>query len=67
MKKIKLLAKTTAIACALCAPLLLMIIGIWMIYNVGLGIGLAVSFIGCAGALYVCCTALETIKSINEN
>lgn len=29
-----------------CAPTLLMIIGFWMIYNVGLYIGLALSIVG---------------------
>ena len=63
MKKIKLWVKTTVAVCSLCAPILLTIIGIWMIYNVGLSIGLGVCFIGCAGTLYVGCTTLEVIKS----
>ena len=63
MKKIKLWVKTTFAVCSLCAPIPLMIIGIWMIYNVGLWIGLGVDFIGYAGTLYACCTTLEVIKS----
>ena len=63
MKKIKLWVKTTAAVCSLCAPIALMIIGIWMIYNVGLWIGLGVGLAGCAGTLYVSCTTLEVIKS----
>ena len=37
----------------LCAPIVLMMIGIWMIYNIGLWIGLAFSIAG------ACATVLE--------
>lgn len=37
----------------LCAPTALMIIGIWMIYNVGHWIGLVLSVAGFIGTLYV--------------
>ena len=50
MKKIESLVEVIFAACFLFAPLLLMIIGIWMIYNVDLLIGLVIAFIGCAGA-----------------
>ena len=45
----KRLEKLFALVSALsfvCAPTLLMIIGFWMIYNVGLYIGLALSIVG---------------------
>lgn len=48
-KELKKLAKFIAALCFLAAPLLLMIIGIWMIYNVGLWIGLGITFVGYAG------------------
>lgn len=63
MRKIKLWVKTTVAVCALCAPILLTIIGIWMIYNVGFWIGSVIGFIGCAETLYYGCTALEVIES----
>ena len=52
MKKIKLLVKTTVAVCSLCAPILLTIIGIWMIYNVGLWIGSVIGLAGFIGTLY---------------
>ena len=63
MKKIKNLFIFTGSLICVCAPTALMIIGIWMIYNVGLWIGSVIGFIGCAGTLYVGCTTLEVIKS----
>ena len=63
MKILKNLAIFTGALICVCAPTVLMIIGIWMIYNVGLCIGLGVGFIGCAGTLYVGCTTLKVIKS----
>ena len=50
MKKIESFVEVIFAACFLFAPLLLMIIGIWMIYNVDLLIGLVIAFMGCAGA-----------------
>ena len=41
----KLFALASALSFA-CAPTLLMFIGFWMIYNVGLWIGLALSIVG---------------------
>lgn len=41
----KLFALVSALS-FVCAPTLLMIIGFWMIYNVGLYIGLALSIVG---------------------
>ena len=64
MKKIKSLVEVTFASCFLLAPLLLMIIGIWMIYNVDLLIGLVIGFIGCAGAGWGYPIALEKIKKI---
>lgn len=45
----KKIEKTFALVAALssaCAPALLMVVGFWMIYNVGLWIGLALSAVG---------------------
>ena len=53
MKKIKLWVKATAAVCSLCAPTVLMIIGIWMIYNVGLFIGSVIGLAGFIGTLYI--------------
>ena len=51
-KKIeKTFALVAALSCV-CAPTLLMIIGIWMIYNVGLWIGLGVSAVGYAASVW---------------
>ena len=50
MEKIKCCIEAIFALFFLCAPVLLMIIGIWMIYNVDLLIGLVIAFIGCAGA-----------------
>ena len=63
MKILKNLAIFTGSLVCVCAPTALMIIGIWMIYNVGLWIGSVIGFIGCTGTLYVGCTTLEVIKS----
>lgn len=63
MRKIKLLVKTTVAVCSLCAPILLMIIGIWMIYNVDFLIGSVIGFIGCVETLYYGQVALEVIES----
>ena len=68
MKKIKSLVVGAILPlCFLCAPGLLTIIGIWMIYNVDLLIGLVIGFIGCAGAGFAYPRALEEIKEIKEN
>ena len=53
MKILKNLAIFTGSLVCICAPTVLMIIGIWMIYNVGLQIGLALSIAGFVGTLYV--------------
>ena len=64
MKKIESLVEVIFAACFLLAPLLLMIIGIWMIYNVDPLIGLVIGLIGCAGAGFAYPRALEEIKEI---
>ena len=66
MKKIESLVEVIFAACFLFAPLLLMIIGIWMIYNVDPLIGLVIGFIGCAGAGWGYPLAIEEIKKINK-
>ena len=67
MKKIESFVEATFAACFLFAPLLLIIIGIWMIYNVDPLIGLVIGLIGCAGAGFAYPRALEEIKEIKEN
>ena len=67
MKKIESLVEVIFAACFLFAPLLLMIIGIWMIYNVDPLIGLLIGLIGCAGAGFAYHRALEEINEIKEN
>ena len=68
MKKIESLVGGAILPlCFLCAPLLLMIIGVWMIYNVDPLIGLVIGLIGCAGAGFAYPRALEEIKEIKEN
>ena len=53
MKKIKnLLSLISALSCVV-APTLLMAIGIWMIYNVGLFIGSVIGLAGFIGTLYI--------------
>ena len=47
----KTFALVAALSCV-CAPTLLMIIGIWMIYNVGLWIGLGIGFVGYAASAF---------------
>ena len=67
MKKIESLVEGTILTlCFLCAPGLLTIIGIWMIYNVNPLIGLVIGFIGCAGAGWGYPLAIEEIKKINK-
>ena len=52
-KKIeKTFALVAALSCV-CAPTLLMIVGFWMIYNVGLWIGLGLSAVGYAASVWV--------------
>lgn len=48
----KKLFATLAVICGLASPALLMIIGIWMIYNVGLWIGLGITGVGYAGCTF---------------
>ena len=68
MKKIESLVEGAILPlCFLCAPGLLTIIGIWMIYNVDPLIGLVIGLIGCAGAGFAYPRALEKIKEIKEN
>lgn len=52
MKKIKNLAILTGSLVCICEPTALMIIGIWMIYNVGLWIGSVIGLAGYIGTLY---------------
>ena len=68
MKKIESLVGGAILPlCFLCAPGLLTIIGIWMIYNVDPLIGLVIGLIGCAGSGFAYPRALEEIKEIKEN
>ena len=67
MKKIESLVEGAILPlCFLCAPGLLTIIGIWMIYNVNPLIGLVIGFIGCAGAGWGYPLAIEEIKKIKK-
>ena len=66
MKKIESLVEVIFAACFLFAPLLLMIIGIWMIYNVDPLIGLVIGFIGCAGAGWGYPRTIEEIKKLRK-
>ena len=52
MKILKNLAIFTGALICVCAPTVLMIIGIWMIYNVGLFIGSVIGLAGFIGTLY---------------
>ena len=52
MKKLKNLAILIGSLVCICAPTALMIIGIWMIYNVGLWIGSVIGLAGYIGTLY---------------
>ena len=52
MKKIKNLFIFTGSLICVCAPTTLMIIGIWMIYNVCLWIGSVIGLAGFIGTLY---------------
>ena len=52
MKKLKDMAILTGSLACICAPTALMIIGIWMIYNVGLWIGSVIGLAGYIGTLY---------------
>ena len=67
MKKIESLVGGAILPlCFLCAPGLLTIIGIWMIYNVDPLIGLVIGLIGCAGAGFAYPRALEEIKKLRK-
>ena len=67
MKKIETLVEGAILPlCFLCAPGLLTIIGIWMIYNIDLLIGLVIVFIGCAGAGWGYPRAIEEIKKLRK-
>ena len=67
MKKIETLVGGAILPlCFLCAPGLLTIIGIWMIYNVDLLIGLVIGFIGCAGAVWGYPRTIEEIKKLRK-
>ena len=52
MKRLKNLAIFTGSLVCICAPTVLMIIGIWMIYNVGIWIGSVIGLAGYIGTLY---------------
>ena len=52
MKKLKNLAILTGSLVCICAPTALMIIGIWMIYNIDLWIGSVIGLAGYIGTLY---------------
>ena len=62
-KKIeKTFALVAALSCV-CAPTALMIFGFWMIYNVGLWIGLGVGFVGYAASAFEYCYLESWFKS----
>ena len=63
MRKIERLFGLVAALSYVCAPTLLMIIGIWMIYNVGLWIGLGVGFVGYAASAFEYCYLESWFKS----
>ena len=63
MKKIKNLFRLISALSYVVAPTLLMAIGIWMIYNVGLLIGLIVSIVGYAASAFEYCYFLTRWKS----
>ena len=63
MKKIKNLFKLISALSCVCAPTLLMAIGIWMIYSVGLLIGLVVGIVGYAASAFEYCYLLMWFKS----
>ena len=67
MKKLKNLAILTGSLVCICAPTALMIIGIWMIYNVGLWIGLIVGIVGYAASAFEYCYLLTWFKSNKSN
>ena len=52
MKRLKNLVIFAGALICVCAPTVLMIIGIWMIYNVGLFIGSVIGLAGFIGTLY---------------
>ena len=66
MKKIESLVEAIFATCFFFAPLLLMIIGIWMIYNVDSLIGLVIGLIGCAGAGFAYPRALEKLRKLRK-
>ena len=63
MRNIERLFVLVAALSCVCAPTLLMIIGIWMIYNVGLWIGLVVCFVGYAASAFEYCYLESYFKS----
>ena len=63
MKILKNLAIFTGSLVCVCAPTVLMIIGIWMIYNIGLWIGLGVGFVGYAASAFEYCYLESWFKS----
>ena len=67
MRKIKQLFVLVAALSLVAAPTLLMAIGIWMIYNVGLLIGLIVSIVGYAAAAFEYCYLVSWFKSRKSN
>ena len=63
MRKIERLFGLVAALSFVCAPTLLMFIGFWMIYNVGLWIGLGVGFVGYAASAFEYCYLESWFKS----
>lgn len=51
-KKIKKTFVLVAALSCLCAPIALTIVGLWMIYNVDLWIGLVLSAVGCSASVW---------------
>lgn len=63
MKKIKNLFRLISALSCVVAPTLLMAIGIWMIYSVGLLIGLIIGIVGYAASAFEYCYLLTWLKS----